>query len=80
MRRRNSPAWYVLPHSSGSCASDEKLRIMWRMESVDTTLVMPSRDASSEASVDLPVPEVPHSSTVTEDRCSFKLQQAVAEL
>jgi hypothetical protein len=46
------------------------LRIMCLMESVDTTVEMPSRAASSAASVDLPVPLVPHSSTATDVRCS----------
>jgi hypothetical protein len=44
------------------------------MESVETTVVIPRRAASREASVDLPVPLVPQSSTATEARRSWRAQ------
>mmetsp|Transcript_2955 Transcript_2955/g.8665 ORF Transcript_2955/g.8665 Transcript_2955/m.8665 type:complete len:217 (-) Transcript_2955:613-1263(-) len=69
-----SPASYVDTHSSGASAFEEKARSMWRTLSVDTTVVTPSLPASKLASVLLPVPLVPHSSTVTHSLRSCNLQ------
>lgn len=42
-----------------------KERIMWRMESVDSSVVMPRREASNPANVLLPQPLVPATSMAT---------------
>ena len=46
-------------------SGEKNARIVWRMKSVDATRVMPSRWATSAATVDLPVPvEPPISRTI----------------
>ena len=44
-------------------SSEKNARIVWRTKSVEVTRVMPSRCATSVATVDLPVPVAPPTST-----------------
>lgn len=74
---RLSPAWYVEAQSRGQASLELKPLIMCRMESVDTTVVMPSLLASSDARVDLPHPLVPQSNTITGSFPSRTLQASV---
>ncbi len=48
-------------------SSEKKARIVWRTKSVDVTRVIPSRQAASVATVDLPVPVAPPISTISGD-------------
>eukprot|EP00964_Phaeocystis_antarctica_P092620 scaffold59602_cov69-Phaeocystis_antarctica.AAC.3 len=57
-----------LPTSLAGCAP----RIMLRIESVEITVEMPRRDAISEASVDLPLPEVPPKRRMRQRRRSLR--------
>ena len=54
-------------------SSEKNARIVWRTKSVDVTRVIPSRCATSVATVDLPVPVAPPTSTTSGTSSSSQL-------